>query len=275
MYGLAYVILPRTFSSLQAELDRTLAPFKRGGEKDFPREKLEFEDATERIERLHRARFRFNAGGSMTWLDGDAEASFDLRAAKLVEYLAACRLDHFEGSFAEIEPDFQAFVRGFTIHQDRDPATGRYGRWLNPIGMWDWWDLGGRFNGFITGERRPAAADSTISSGPSPGRLILDNLAEALGAATDTEAAAIEANVELIETLKSRPGDHALPTAIVLPPGCCTDADRWFDRIEWHEISPGTRAALGTPANADFHELARAAYDRFSAHAAAGVAYHF
>jgi hypothetical protein len=179
-------------------------------------------------------------------------------------------------TFAEIEPDFDAFVRGFTDYQGCDPATGRYGRWLNPIGMWDWWDLGGRFNGFITGERRPTAADSTISSGPSRGRLILDNLAQALGAAADhTEAAAIEANVELIETLKHRPSDHALPTAIVLPLGCCTDADRWFDRIEWHEISPGTRLALGTSADADFGQIARAAYDRFSAHAAAGVAYHF
>jgi hypothetical protein len=40
MCDLAYVLVPRQFDSLQSELDRTLAAFKRGGEGDFPREKL-------------------------------------------------------------------------------------------------------------------------------------------------------------------------------------------------------------------------------------------
>jgi hypothetical protein len=84
--------------------------------------------------------------------------------------MAACRLGEFEGTFAEIEPDFDAFVRGFTVFDRPDPSTLRYGRWLNPVGYWDWWELGGRFNGAITGEPRPASAEQAISSGPSPGR---------------------------------------------------------------------------------------------------------
>jgi len=285
MYGLAHVLVPRAFTSLQSELDRTLAPFKRGGEDAFPRDKLAFDDATDRLARLHRAKFRFNTDGSLTWLDGDATPSLDLRLTRLAEHLAACRLDTFEGMFAEIEPDFDAFVRRFTDYQRRAPETGKYGRWLNPIGYWDWWELGGRFNGVITDDRRPAGAEQVISSGPSSGRAMLGNIVEAFGTRPRQDEAAIEANVELVETLKlagdrDRDGglptaERGLPTAIVLPFGYCADEDRWFDRIGWHEIRPGTRTALGGPADADFQRLARAAYGRFSPLAAAGVAYHF
>ena len=276
MYGLACVLLPHGFTSLQAELDQTLAPFKRGGEAEFPRAKLAFDDATESLTRLHHATVRFNADGSLSCRDGDPIALYDLQLSRLAEHLAACRLGTFEGTLTEIEPDFDRFVRGFTDYRERDPQTGRYGRWLNPIGYWDWWELGGRFSGVITGERRPAGAEQVISSGPSAGRAMLGSVVEALGGRTRDEEAAIEANVELVDTLKRAEVQHAgLPTAIVLPLGCCADADRWFDDISWHEIRPGTRAILGAPADAGFQELAQAAYARFSGLAAAGVAYHF
>jgi hypothetical protein len=59
MFGVAYVLLPRKFESLQSELDRSLAPFKRGGEHDFPREKLAFYDETNRLALLHRKQIAF------------------------------------------------------------------------------------------------------------------------------------------------------------------------------------------------------------------------
>jgi hypothetical protein len=278
MYGLAYVLIPPRFDSLQVELDRTLAPFRRGGEDEFPREKLAFEDATDALTRLHRGTFRYNPNGSFSLLDGEVGDSFELSLSNLQEHLAACALDRFEGSFAEIEPDFDRFVRRFTYYEAPDPVTRRYGRWLNPIGYWDWWELGGRFNGVITGERRPAAAEQAISSGPSRGRMVLGNVTAALGAPANAERAQIEANVELVETLMAAAGrdeDRGLPTALVLPVGSCADADRWFDRIGWHEIRPGTRGMLGAPVDADFADLARRAYHAFADHAAAGVAYHF
>ncbi len=149
MYGLAYVLVPSKFASLQSELDQTLAPFMRGGADQFPRAKLAFDDATDGLARLHRAKFRYNSDRSLSWLDGDAASSFHLRLARLSEHMAACRLGEFEGTFEEIEPEFDAFARRFTDCERRDPATSRYGRWLNPIGFWDWWELGGRFNGAI------------------------------------------------------------------------------------------------------------------------------
>jgi len=192
--------------------------------------------------------------------------------------MSACALDRFEGTFAEIEPDFDAFVRRFTRFEAPDPTTKRYGRWLNPIGYWDWWELGGRFNGVITGLRRPAAAEQAISSGPSRGRPVMENLAAALGASVEGEQAEIEANVELVETLRAGAEcseRHSVPTALVLPIGTCADEDRWFDRVSWHEIRPGTRNFLRAPPDAAYPSLVRAAYEAFPHHAAAGIAYHF
>jgi len=107
---------------------------------------------------------------------------------------------------------------------------------------------------------------------------ILGNVVAALGGSASSAEAEIEANVELVASLRracDQNEKHAVPTALVLPTGCCADADRWFDNVRWHEIRPGTRAFLGVPADADFRRLVRAAYERFSELAAVGVAYHF
>jgi hypothetical protein len=80
--------------------------------------------------------------------------------------------------------------------------------------------------------------------------------------------------VESLRQAAERNEPHWLPTTLVLPIDACADEDRWFDNIEWHDIPAGTRHFLGTPADADFVALVRAAYDRFPDHAAAGVAYH-
>jgi hypothetical protein len=267
----------RHFGSLQAELDRTLAPFRRGGDGDFPREKLAFDDATEDLVRLHGTRFRVNSDGSLTWSHVE-DILHDPCLLRLKEHMVACALDRFEGTLAELEPDFDAFVHRFTELGERDPTTGRYGRWLNPIGYWDWWELGGRFNGEIVGERRPAAIEQAISSGASRGRDVLGGIAAALGANPSEEQALIEANVELVETLAgaaARNERRSKPTALVLPIGSCADEDRWLDGIGWHEIGPGTRRFLGAPPYADYASLVRIAYERFADHAAAAVAYHF
>ncbi len=276
MYGLVYVIVPATLTSLQAELDRTLAPFKRGTDGDFPREKLAFFDEEDDLVALHKSRVRMSDSGSLQHLDGDYTGGFDLDLGKLWDHIEACGLEGWEGTLHELEPDFDRFIAGFTRWGPRDSQTSRHGRWLNPIGFWDWWELGGRFNGVITGARRPAGAHQMISSGDNAGRDILGNIGRALGGSPTAMEAEIEANVELVESLHL--GDDQLRLigmAIVLPVGSCPDSDRWFDTVKWHQISDGTRRFLGAPDEAGFAELATLACARFSGHAAAGVAYHF
>jgi hypothetical protein len=134
--------------------------------------------------------------------------------------------------FSEAEPDLATFFDRHVEGLERHPATGGCGRWLNPPGRWDWWDLGRRFDGRITGERRPhGRAAGGVSSGPNRGRDVLENvhgaLARALGSEppVDVDVRADD-NVEMVSRLleDARAGlDHAFPNAVLLPPGSVED----------------------------------------------------
>jgi hypothetical protein len=277
VYGLAYVLIPPAFKSLQAELDRSLASFMRGGDDVFPRSALAFDDVTDELARLHQIAFTY-ASKKVTWQAINHDCAYYLRSERVLEHLDACGIDHFEGTLAELEPSFDAFVSRFTRYEARDGTTSRYGRWFNPLGYWDWWELGGRFNGVITGDPRPAASNHSISSGVSSGRALMETIGAMLGAPEPDEKTLIEANVELVETLRERAKkvrDHRMPTAVVLPPAFCLNENRWFDCVEWHDIKPGTRLALGVSTDSGFRTLVQAAYARLPDHAVAGVAYHF
>ena len=171
MYGIAYVIIPTEFESLQAALDEALAPFRRGGPDEFPREALAFDDVTDELAAAsppadHARGERRRRCPSKQRLASAGDFDF----AALAEFLGATGAPLWSGSFADVEPDFDAFARRFTRWKERDARAGGYGRWLNLLGRWDWWELGGRFDGLVSGERRAGAgADSMISSGPNRG----------------------------------------------------------------------------------------------------------
>jgi hypothetical protein len=63
---------------------------------------------------------------------------------------------HWSVCFADTM-DLEEFFNRFGRDLKRHPDTGRFGRWMNPLGRWDWWDLGGSFDGQIIGERRRSA----------------------------------------------------------------------------------------------------------------------
>ena len=134
---------------------------------------------------------------------------------------------------------------------ERHPGTGGYGRWLNPLGRWDWWDLGGRFDGRIMGERgRAGRSASMVSSGPSPGRSILNNVEGALSDALGSPPAngvVVEAdnNVELVaqlledaragrehELFRVRRLRHGLWAVRALDTGRLAPGERVLDRVE-------------------------------------------
>jgi hypothetical protein len=99
--------------------------------------------------------------------------------------MARCGLRRWQVRFADVEPDLDAFVTAYVQGMGRPSATGGYGRWLNPLGRWDWWDLASRFDGLIIGERRRPGARRTTSasSNPETGRTILANVTDVLVAA--------------------------------------------------------------------------------------------
>jgi len=51
--------------------------------------------------------------------------------------------------FRELYPSLEAFARDWHGHSERDPEKKRFGYWENPNKKWDWYQIGGRWNGFF------------------------------------------------------------------------------------------------------------------------------
>ena len=252
MFSIVHVILPFSELSPAEAIRDSLAPFARGGRGDVPDEWLAFDDKTEHVRAMHTARWIFtdqDKGGLR--IEGGEHWHLDFRAIRAE--MASRGLRQWTVQFAETEPDLAAFVDRYVEKLERHPITGGFGRWLNPLGRWDWWDLGGRFDGRIIGERRRQGRPvSRVSSGPSAGRAVLENvhgaLEHALGSASPPEIdVRADDNIEMVSRLldDARAGlDHAIPSAILLPPGSVDDRLRWLR--SWPEIDPiGTLSLLG------------------------------
>jgi len=279
MYGLAYVIFSGDFDSLQSALDEQLSAFRRGGLDDFPRQKLAFDDISGELKELHdQAVILRSDGGGVALQCDDPKKAGNLDFDALRELLQSMDALSWRGRLADVEPDFDTFARRFTKWKQRDPEVGEYGCWQNPLGRWDWWELGGRYDGYISGQPRAGSgSQSMISSGPSRGRELLDDIVRSLGGKPSEYEAEITANVELVSSLKeaARRGErHAFPTAIVLPADAGEADLRWFDVVRRPPLAE-TRSLLSAPEDATFNEMALAAYERFEDRAAAGIAYHF
>lgn len=44
---------------------------------------------------------------------------------------------------------FEDYMTQYAGYKERDPEKNRYGRWENPNKKWDWWQVGGRWAGFL------------------------------------------------------------------------------------------------------------------------------
>lgn len=281
MYALAYVLLPADFSSLQDSLDRSLAPYKRGGEDDFALDQLAFDDDTAPLEEIWRAELDFDrTGGGLRYGDAPPLGPYMLDGLALRRFLDERGVDRWRGRLIDVEPDFTAYGHRFT-NSALDPRTGRFGRWLNPIGHWDWWELGGRFDGFITGQPRAARDDNRVNSGPSAGRAMVAGIGQALvdqlGGELPSVEAEIEANVELGETVLDRllgEEEPSWPTVVVRPVGSAPDPARWVEDEHFHPMPPEARSSLGLPPDASSRDARRVALERHRDGVVAAVAYH-
>ena len=204
MYGLAYVIISDNFNSLQSALDEQLSAFRRGGLDDFPRQKLAFDDISGELKELHdQAVILRSDGGGVALQCDDPKKAGNLDFDALRELLQSMDALSWRGRLADVEPDFDTFARRFTKWKQRDPEVGEYGCWQNPLGRWDWWELGGRYDGYISGQPRAGSgSQSMISSGPSRGRELLDDIVRSLGGKPSEYEAEITANVELVSSLQ-------------------------------------------------------------------------
>lgn len=275
MFGLAYVLLPFSDEQPAEAIAASLSRFQRGGCGEVPDEWLRFHDETACIREMHEARYTFThdsglgiSGGENWYLDCSAVlAELDRRGK-----------DEWTVRFSQLEPDLGRFVDRFLRPFERHPVTGGFGFWLNGLGQWDWWDLGGCYDGAITGARRRGGRSRcAMSSGPCRGRAALETLAgaleEACGQAPPPEVDVVnDDNIELVATLRDAFGTDdgpRIPNTIVLPPGSTPDEERWLS--SWPELvssDPGE-------AWAKWRLTVQAAYERFREQWAAAVAYHF
>lgn len=283
MFSIAYVLLPFADVAPGEAIRTSLAPYQRGGRGDLPDNWLTFHDETAALRDAHRTQFTFTekATGGLQ-IEGNHQASWFIDTSKVQDEMRRHGIERWSVCFAD-RMDLDAFHAGLGRRLERHPVTGCYGRWLNPLGRWDWWDLGGRFDGYIIGDQARGAARraAQISSGESRGRSILANveavLGDALGQAPTPEVdVRSDRNIELVATLlaDAQAGrDHAYPSALVLPPGAAEDRLRWLDT--WPELGPADAFAwLGQPPGAGWPAVVEAAYARSPDHWAVAVAYH-
>lgn len=283
MFSIAYVILPFSDTPPADAVRASLARFQRGRRGDLPESWLTFHDETEEFRQVHEAQHIFteqDQGGLR--IEGNIDTSWFIDTGTVRSEMRLSGLRQWSVRFADTM-DLDEFYERFGRELERHPETGAFGRWLNPLGRWDWWDLGGRFDGHIVGDRRSGEGRSIarVSSGPSRGRAILANVenyfAEALGQepipSLDVQT---DHNIELVTTLleDARAGrENAYPGSLVLPPGAVEDSLRWLH--DWPKLGPeGAFTWLGLPTEAGWAAIVTAAYVRFENHWAAGVAYH-
>ncbi|MGA9582728.1 MAG: hypothetical protein WBR13_12250 [Allosphingosinicella sp.] len=242
----------------------------------MPDEWLRFHDETAHIREMHEARYIFArdrglriSGGESWYLDSGAVLAEMKRRGK----------DEWTVRFAQIEPDLGRFVERFLHPFERHPVTGGFGRWLNGLGEWDWWDLGGCYDGAITGERhRGGRSRAAISSGPSAGRAAFETFAgaleEACGQAPAPEVDVLnDNNIEFVSTLHESfdtAEGPSLPNSVVLPPGSVQDECRWLS--SWPEL---LESGPSEEWIRKWRAKVQASYDNYSDHWAAAVAYHF
>jgi hypothetical protein len=167
VFSIAYVILPFAAAAPADTILSSLAPFQRGGRGDVPDSWLAFEDETDELRWAHSQWFTFTElGEGGIQIEGDDYAHWYIDTTKVRDEMRQRELQRWNVRFADTM-DLDTFSACFGKRLDRDPVTGRYGRWLNPLGHWDWWDLGGRFDGHIIGDPKRGTGRSVaqLSSG--------------------------------------------------------------------------------------------------------------
>jgi hypothetical protein len=283
MFSLAYVILPFSEIAPADAIRASLARFQRGLRGNIPDDWISFDDDTNELRQAYETRFTFTGNGKDGLrIEGGIEALWFVDGSKVLDEMRRRGLQSWHVRFADIMT-LDTFFDGFSKHLERDPVSGGYGRWLNPLGRWDWWDLGGRFDGYIIGEpsRGARRGVSQVSSGQNPGRTILSNIEDVLSAALDqapvqTIDVRSDRNIELAATLLTdlQAGrENACLGALVLPPGSVEDRLRWLDT--WPKLGPAEAFAwLGLAHNVTWPEVIKASYALFQDHWVAGIAYH-
>jgi hypothetical protein len=135
-------------------IDHQLAPFQENNMGDCPAEFMEFTD----MEDEYREEYE-NEGREMVVMpDGTFKNPWDEAFRKPGEgsfgigsgtHEVPAHLEQRKVMFKELHATFDDFVRDYHGCESRDEKEGRYGYWENPNRKWDWYQVGGRWSGFL------------------------------------------------------------------------------------------------------------------------------
>jgi hypothetical protein len=191
-------------------------------------------------------------------------ATYLLDRAKIQDEMISRGVRNWRLRFADAMT-FDAFYEHFCLKWERHPVTGALGEWVNPLGKWDWWELGGRFDGLISGKESVDTPDP-LSCAASQEQLHLPEFGE-------------DRNIAPVSTLlqdAQKGHDYVYSAVLVLPPGAIEDKLRWLES-GWSGTSFQPKeivAWLGLAAEVCWRDIVPAVYRRFENHWAAGITFH-
>ncbi len=80
----------------------------------------------------------------------DSQVICDKKTKYTYHYVTAKKINAPEQiAFKDKYATFEEYMKDYHGYEKRDPDTNKYGYWYNPKAKWDWYELGGRWNGFF------------------------------------------------------------------------------------------------------------------------------
>lgn len=139
----------------QKVLKKIMSPYQENNMGDCPPKYMKFNDVTEECEK----EWENDSSTMVKMEDGSFANTHDERfrvegigigthTHKTPKHLKEVKIPHkvrYE-NFEEFVKDWSGYKK-----DKKDKKTGRYGYWENPNAKWDWWTIGGRWTGSISG----------------------------------------------------------------------------------------------------------------------------
>jgi len=141
MFALAHVILPFSDTLPADAIRASLAPFQRGQRGGLPEGWLSFHEETKAVPEGYAAQLTITTQGS-GGMRIEGGPTWYIRTKKVLDEMRRRGPRSWSVRFADTM-NINEFYDRFSKGLDRHPNTGAFGRWLNPLRRWDWWDSSG------------------------------------------------------------------------------------------------------------------------------------
>lgn len=142
-----------------------LAPFQENNMGDCPNEYLKFNDE----EDDYKKRYETESVSCVKTIDGGLYSKWDNKfKVQTTDFFEQNEFEYPEGSeeiavpFTQNYASFEQFMDDHCGYSERDKTQGRYGYWENPNAKWDWYALGGRWQGML--RLKKESSDALVGS---------------------------------------------------------------------------------------------------------------